>query len=506
MVGWKVLRDAGIWVARQAESSEVPQMRPPVEGFAAIIGDLTELPPPAQSPTATADQLHSAYRDGEVTPCEVIDRILSAIDDDDHIFTSVHAEEIRASSEQSTARWLSGEPLGPLDGIPVALKECIAMVGHPTRCGTRMDHGPFDDNAILVNRLLDAGAIVIGQTNMHEIGIGVSGLNPFNGTPSNPYDPTRVTGGSSSGPAAAVGRGFTPIAVGTDGGGSIRIPSALCGVVGLKPTWGRVSGRGSPQDCWSVAHTGPIGASVRDCALLYSAIAGGDIPQPEPTLESCSNSDLSGLKVGIYRPWFEDADDEIVKSCRAALGHLSDSGANIVEVEIPELELVQPVHLITIVSEMATSQEKKLSTNPRVYGAETRAKLQLSRHLRPDDYLHAQRLRARVCDHFDHALSTCDVIVTPTTACTATPIHKAAISDGEMDIGMTEKMMRFMQIPNLNGYPAISVPTGYDSAGLPIGMQIIAPAWQEALLFRIASVVESSVERVAPLKPVSLIL
>ena len=505
VVGWKVLKDAGIWVARNAVATDSPQMRPPVDKFTECEPDLTELPAPAPAGVITAYQLTEAYRSGEATPTEIVRTILSNISKSDYIFTSVKTDEVIKQAEESTERWLAGTSLGELDGIPVAVKECIAMTGHPTRCGTKMDFGPFSANSVLVNKLVKSGAIIIGQTNMHEIGIGVSGLNPFNGTPRNPYDNNRVTGGSSSGPAAAVSRGFIPFAVGTDGGGSIRIPAALCGVVGLKPTWGRVSGKGSAQDCWSVAHTGPIGATVGDCALLYTAIAGSETPQPEPTLKGTTDLNLAGVKIGIYDPWFQDADKEIVASCRTALTHLEEAGTEIIQVDIPELELVQPVHLVTIVSEMATSQEKQLAKNPRVYGAETRAKLQLSRHLRPDDYLHAQRLRTRICGHFDDALTNCDVIITPSTASTATPIHKSALSHGEMDIGMTEKMMRFMQIPNLNGYPAISVPAGYDSNGLPIGLQIIGDAWQEALLFRIAAVVESNVEKMPPQNPINLL-
>jgi Asp-tRNA(Asn)/Glu-tRNA(Gln) amidotransferase A subunit family amidase len=504
-LGWKVLRDAGIYVARSAEATDSPYILGVNSGFEPSKGDLRELPPTAEGVGATSADLVAAYRAGSTTPEKVVERILSATRPE-AVFTSIDADGVRAQSAGSTDRWKAGKPLSELDGVPVVVKESITLRGHASTCGTSFNNEIADEDAVLVARLRAAGAIILGKANMHEIGIGITGINPHHGTPKNPYDPTRMTGGSSSGCAAAVGGGWVPIAVGTDGGGSIRIPAALCGTVGLKPTWSRVPSDGSPSDCWTVSHTGPIGATVRDCALLYSVIAGdvgasefgasasgdGISPQPAPDLSGVSNGNLSGLKVGIYTPWFEDADSEVVSACRAGVAALEAAGAEVVEVEIPELYLVNPVHLITIVSEMAASQESQLAKNPRVYGAETRVKLQLVRHLQPDDYVHAQRLRTRLCRHFDEALAQCDVIVTPSTAGTAPPIRKASLAHGEMDTEVTERMMRFMQIGNLTGYPCITVPVGYDGDGLPIGLQLMGDAWQEALLFRMAAVVESN--------------
>lgn len=503
-LGWKVLKDAGIYVARSAEATDSPHILRMNRGFETSNGDLSELPPSAEGPGATSADLVAAYRDGSTTPEKVVERILST-SRPEAVFTSIDADGVRAQAVGSTERWKAGKPLSKLDGVPVVLKESIALRGHASTCGTSFKNEIADEDAILVARLRDSGAILLGKANMHEIGIGITGINSHHGTPKNPYDPTRITGGSSSGCAAAVGGGWVPFAVGTDGGGSIRIPAALCGVVGLKPTWSRVPGDGSPSDCWTVAHTGPIGATVRDCALLYSIIAGDAVPeqdgggssQPKLDLSEVSKGDLSGLKVGVFTPWFEDADPEVVSACRAGVAALEAAGAEVVEVEIPELHLVNPVHLITIVSEMAASQEEQLAKNPRVYAAETRVKLQLVRHLQPDDYVHAQRLRTRLCRHFDEALIHCDIIVTPTTAGTAPQIRKASLAHGEMDTEVTERMMRFMQIGNLTGYPCLTVPVGYDGDGLPIGLQLMAGAWQEALLFRMASVVESTVERIS---------
>jgi Asp-tRNA(Asn)/Glu-tRNA(Gln) amidotransferase A subunit family amidase len=518
-LGWKVLKDAGIYVARSAKATDSPHVLSMNSGFEPSQGDLSELPPSTVGNGATSADLVAAYRDGSTTPEKVVERILSAIRPE-AVFTSIDAASVCSEAIGSTERWKAGKPLSKLDGVPVILKESITLRGHASTCGTSFKNEIADEDSVLVARLRAAGAILLGKANMHEIGIGITGINPHHGTPRNPYDISRVTGGSSSGCAAAVGGGWVPIAVGTDGGGSIRIPAALCGTVGLKPTWSRVPGEGSPSDCWSVAHTGPIGATVRDCALLYSIIAGDvgasasgegslpgvrGFPQPAPDLTGVSEGNLSGLKVGLYTPWFEDADPEVVSACRAGVAALEAAGAEIIEVEIPELHLVNPVHLVTIVSEMAASQEEQLAKNPRIYGAETRVKLQLVRHLQPDDYVHAQRLRTRLCRHFDEALAQCDVIVTPTTSGTAPPIRKASLAHGEMDTEVTERMMRFMQIGNLTGYPCLTVPVGYDGDGLPIGLQLLGDAWQEALLFRMGAVVEANFDRRPPAQGISLL-
>jgi Asp-tRNA(Asn)/Glu-tRNA(Gln) amidotransferase A subunit family amidase len=459
----------------------------------------------------TAAQLVRAYRDGSTTPSEVAQRSLEAAEQSEEgdrplrIFITQRADEVLAQAAASTERYARGEVLGPLDGVPVAVKDEMDVAGYPTTLGTVI-HGkqPATADASCVAGLRAAGAVLLGKTNMHEIGMGVTGLNPHHGACRNPYDPGCVTGGSSSGPAAAVSAGLCPISVGADGGGSIRIPAALCGVVGLKATFGRVSEHGVAPVCWSVAHAGPFGATVADCALGYAMMAGADPEdpisqrQPAPLLPDLADGDLRGVRVGVYRPWFEDAEPDIVAACQAAVEQLVASGAEVVEIEIPELAPVRASHLISIVSEMAAAQIAELRDDRSRYGLDTRINMALAQALTAQDFVHAQRHRSRLAEHWLRALDTVDLIATPTTGCTAPAYPADALPHGESNLPLTLTIMRYAQAANLFGLPGISVPCGQDGRGLPIGLQLMGRAWEEALLLRAAAVVERSVERKKP--------
>jgi len=459
----------------------------------------------------SAQRLVRAFRAGSSTPLTVAERLLAAVAESEQrdpalrVFIAQDPQDLLAQARASTERYARGEPLGPLDGVPVAVKDELDQAGYPTTLGTVI-HGAerAAADATAVERLRAGGALLIGKTNMHEIGMGVTGLNPHYGACRNPYDPAHVTGGSSSGPAAAVAAGLCPVSVGADGGGSIRIPASMCGVVGLKPTFGRVSEHGVAPVCWSVAHAGPMGATVRDCALGYALMAGADPhdpisqAQPEPLLPVLSERDFSGLRMGVFRPWFEDADPEIVQACQAAVERLEAAGARVVPVEIPELSLLRSAHLVTIVSEMAGSQAMPMRDHRQRYGLDTRINLALAQAITAQDYVHAQRHRNRISDHWAEVLGQVDCILTPTTGCTAPPYAADAIPAGESNLPLTIKIMRFAQAANLLGLPGISVPVGYDARGLPIGLQIMGHAWSEALLLRMAALVEVGQERRQP--------
>jgi len=339
---------------------------------------------------------------------------------------------------------------------------------------------------------------------MHEIGIGVTGLNPHHGTVRNPYHPGHHTGGSSSGPAAAVAAGLCPVAIGADGGGSIRIPAGFCGVVGLKPTYGRVSEFGAAPLTWSMAHLGPIAATARDAALAYAVLAGRDpkdsnsLRQPEIVLDGLDNLDLRGLTLGVYWPWFRHATPPVVEQCERLLHRLAESGAQIREVEIPELDLARIGHLVTITSEMATALDRYYAAHFGEFGLDVRANLALARSFTARDYVQAQRIRTRTIAHFARALEQVNAIVTPAAACTAPPIRPDALPEGESDLSLTMEIMRFAFPANFTGHPAISFPAGYDSHGLPVGFQVIGRPWEEHVLLRLAQVAEQVVERRAP--------
>lgn len=452
-----------------------------------------------------------AYRDGKTTPEEVAKKIFDSIEASDssnppiRAFIAVNRDDVMRQARESTLRFKGGKPLSIFDGVPVAVKDELDMAPYPTTVGTSfLGKSPAKEDATVVSRLRGAGALLIGKANMYEIGIGVTGLNPHHGTPRNPYDTSHYTGGSSSGSATAVAAGFTPVAIGADGGGSIRIPSALCGMVGLKPTYGRVSEHGAFPLCWSVAHVGPIAASVTDAALTYALIAGPDpndvnsLHQPLPTLDGWDNLNMKGLKIGIYRPWFEHAEAEVVAGCDAMLKKFEEMGCEIKNIVIPNLEDNRVAHVITIVSEMLHSMMKYADEHRRDHGLDVRVNLSLGRHFSAEDYVKAQRIRTLMIQHFERAFKEVDVILTPASAIAAPAIKKNALPDGDSDLTVLTELMRFITAPNMTGHPAVSFPVGYTQKGLPIGMQAIGRAWEEHQLLRMALAAEQVVDRKKP--------
>ena len=460
--------------------------------------------------TTTADYA-AAYQSGEITPLEVADWLLEVIAASNTTQPALKAiiacreQDVLAQAQGATQRWQAGQPLSVFDGVPVAIKDEFDLAGYRTQVGTSfMGPSPARTDAFAVGRLRAAGALLIGKANMHEIGIGVTGHNPHHGVARNPYQMEHYTGGSSSGPAAAVAAGLCPVALGADGGGSIRIPASFCGVVGLKPTFGRVSERGAAPLCWSVAHIGPLAATARDAALAYSLIAGPDpadpnsLNQPPLSLERFEDFDLWGLRIGVYWPWFNHASPQVIAACQNLLEGFKSMGARIVEIEIPDLEAIRVGHVITIVSEMLTSLKEEYRQSRTKFGLDVRSNLALGRAFSASDYILAQRARTHAMQAFRLALEQVDVIATPTTAITSPPIQPDSLPDGDSDLSTLTEIMRFAVAANFTGLPAISMPAGYDEGNLPVGLQLMARAWNEALLLRLAHAAEQLVERREP--------
>lgn len=460
--------------------------------------------------TTTAD-LRAAYASWTVTPREIARRAYAAIaasNAGEKPLRAVIVEDVEkalAAADASTERWKEGKPLSPLDGIPIVVKDELDVAGLPTTVGTGfMGETPAEHDATVVARLRAAGAVVLGKSNMHEIGIGVTGVNPHHGACRNPYDPGHITGGSSSGSASAVGAGLVTMAVGADGGGSIRIPSGLCGVVGLKATFGRISEHGAAPLCWSVGHVGPIGATARDVAAMYSVMAGPDgsdantLGHPSLTLDGFDDTDLSGIKLGVYRAWLEDSDPEVVKIVDAAVKGFEARGATVEPFEIDDLQRFSQALLVTIVSEMLSGLSAERRTHKKDFGLDVRLNFAVGSELTSEDYVKAQRLRTRALASFGSVLEKVDGIVTPATAIPAPPIPEANLPNGDSNLVELDAIMRYAAVVNLLGLPAISFPGGYTEAGLPVGVQIIGRAWEEHKLLRLAHVAEGFVERRAP--------
>jgi len=460
---------------------------------------------------ATVFDYAKAYRDGTTTPETVAAKLVDAIEESNgtepplRAVISCDRADVMRQAHESALRFKAGKPLGIFDGVPVAVKDELDMTPYPTTVGTSfLGRTPATEDATVVARMRAAGALMVGKTNMHEIGINVTGLNPHHGCARNPYNVGHYTGGSSSGSAAAVAAGLVPVAIGADGGGSIRIPAAFCGVFGLKATFARVSEAGAAPLCWSVAHVGPLAATAADMALAYAVTAGPDLRdptslnQPLPTVDGWNTPGLHGLKLGVYREWFDHADPETVAACEAMLERFTELGAEISEVVIPDLELTRVAHTVTIVAEMLQAMSYTYKEHRADHGLDVRLNLALGRAFGASDYLLAQRARTRVIRNFEAALSEVDMILTPTTAVASPAIKKGALPDGDSDLSVTVEIMRFATAANLTGLPAVTFPAGYTAQGLPIGMQAIGRPWQEHVLLRLASNAEQVVERKAP--------
>ena len=452
-----------------------------------------------------------SYRNGGTTPEEVAQKLLDAIEASNasnpplRAVIAVDRDNVMKQAREATQRIKAGRAFSIFDGVPVAVKDEIDMTPYRTTIGTSfLGKTPAQEDATVVARMRAAGALLIGKTNMHEIGINVTGLNPHHGTTRNPYNTGHFTGGSSSGSATAVAAGLVPVAIGADGGGSIRIPASFCGVFGLKPTYGRVSEHGAVPLCWSVAHIGPLAGTATDTALAYAVMAGADPCDPNslhqslPSLENWDQLNLRGLKLGVYKQWFTHADPEVVAACETMLKRFTDMGAEIHEVVIPDLELNRIAQSVIILSEMAQAMSYTYSDHHREHGLDVRLNLALGRAFTANDYVLAQRARTRIINNFNHVLEQVDMILTPTTAIAAPPIPKDALPNGNSDLSTTIEIMRFVTAANMTGLPAISIPVGYTISGLPIGMQAIGRAWQEHLLLRLAVNAEQAIERKAP--------
>lgn len=457
-------------------------------------------------PYTTVSGYAHAYRQSLTDPVEVAEKILAAIDESDsgslplRAFVANDRQDVMNQARASAERIRSGRLLSLLDGVPVAVKDEIDQVPYPTHVGTSFfDIQPTQD-CTPVRRLRAAGALLIGKANMNELGLDPSGFNLHYGTVRNPYNPAHDPGGSSSGPAAAVAAGFCPIAIGCDGGGSIRIPASLCGVVGLKPTFGRVSEVGAPPLCPSIDVIGPLGASVEDVALAYGLMAGPDLSdprsqfQPPVMLDGWNTPDLAGLTLGVYLPWFQHATPTVVAACKAMLAQFEQAGAQVREIIVPDLDAMRVAHVVTILSEQATNLHNHRE-KIRNLGAPTRVTLSLTHAFNAIDYVQSQRVRTRAIATFERIFDTVDAVLTPTTAITAPPIPAGGERDGWSDLSVTTENMRYAFPANLTGLPAISFPVGYDEAGLPVGMQAMGRYWEEHILFRIAYAAEQVTPR-----------
>ncbi|XP_057499968.1 fatty acid amide hydrolase-like [Actinidia eriantha] len=444
-----------------------------------------------------------AYTSGKITPRQVADQFVSAVRESSKpafqmsFFIDYNVEDILRQATESTLRYERGEPLSALDGVPIAIKDEIDCLPYPTTGGTKWLHKarPCTDDACCVKRLRLCGAVLVGKTNMHELGAGTSGINPHYGATRNPYDPNKIAGGSSSGSAAVVSAGLCPVALGVDGGGSVRMPAALCGVVGLKPTFGRVPHSGVLPLNWTVGMVGILAGTVEDALIVYAAVS-GQSPSHQPTTVSPkihfpllkTPNCVSNIKLAKSGEWFNDCTDDIKACCSHALDQLHKHyGWETVAVTIPEIEVMRLAHYLTIGSECSTAIACHLEKlNMEELGWDARVALSVYGAFNSREYLNAQKVRNRQMQFHKIIFEKADVIVTPTTGVTAYAIYDDALKTGELDYINGAALVRYQIAGNFLGLPAVTVPVGYDKLGLPIGLQFIGRPWSEATLIHIA--------------------
>lgn len=451
---------------------------------------------PSDPQTWTVENLSKAIRKKEISPVEVtkvcLERI-KAYDSKINAFITVLPERALKTARLMEREIQKGKYRGPLHGIPYAAKDLFFTKGIPTSCGSKIlkDFVPTYD-ATVISRLNSAGAILLGKLNMHEFAYGTTSVNPHYGAVHNPWDKGRITGGSSGGSAAALVCSFALLTLGTDTGGSIRIPSALCGVSGLKPTFGRISKYGVYPLCWSLDHPGPMAKSVADLAIALHTLAGYDPGDPSSAKSSVPNYpraltyDLQGLRIGVPKEYyFDHLEVEVHQSVAQAIKDLKKIGAKIYSVSIPHLPEFSAAAFISLLAEGAACLEKWHKTRAADIGKDVLARLNLGAAIRATQYLQAQRIRRMAQETFREVFNKVHVLITPQLPIVAPAIGQETISIGDFTEGVASALTRFTRIFNLTGLPTISVPCGFSTSGLPIGLQIVGQVFDEGTILRV---------------------
>ena len=434
----------------------------------------------------TIHQAGELIRNGELSPVELTRACLERIEQTDdrlHSFILLTEDEALRQARVAESEILSGNYRGPMHGIPFALKDLYDTAGVKTTSGSRVDIDRVpNEDATTTARLKDAGGILLGKLAMHEFALGgPDWTTPFEPA-RNPWNLDHITGGSSSGSGSAVASGQCLGALGSCTGGSIRGPASLCGIVGLKPTYGRVSRFGVVTLSWSQDHAGPMTWTVEDTAYMLQAIAGHDPKDPTssrapvPNYSLSLREDIRGVKLGLPRHYFFDPDpsvnSEVVATVEKAISVMEDLGAHVEEVSLPSLERVRAANSVIMVSEAYAYHEPNLKARPQDFGEIVRGRFRVGALMSAADYLQAQRVRTWVRREFAEVMSRVDLLVTPTMT------QPAAAFEG-YDPASTVRGRSFTAPFNVTGLPAISVPCGFTQDGLPIGMQIAGKPFDE---------------------------
>lgn len=442
----------------------------------------------------------------EVSPVDLVESSLeriSAIDERLKAYIAVYEDEARQVAKASETMIVAGHRLGPLHGIPIGIKDNIGLKGLRTTAGSKIlaDWVPEED-ATVAARLKGTGAIVIGKTNMHEFAWGGTSANPHYGFVRNPWNTDRFPAGSSGGSGAAVAARLCFGALGTDTGGSIRLPSAINGIVGIRPTMGRVSNHGVIPLAWSMDTVGPMARTVEDCAIMLGALAGHDpkdggsaaVPVADYTADL--GRGVQGIRIGIIPGYFFDhLQPPVHNAVRGALGVLEKLGASVVEVEIEHIHGNISAQLTVESCEPSTYHQRWLRERPEDYGDDVRLLLEIGEMHLATHYIQAQRYRSLLRQEFMDAFKDVDVFICPTLPFTATRVGEmSVVIENGVEEDMLAAIMQFTGVPSLTGLPSLAVPCGYDDDELPVGMQIIGRPFDETTLFRVGAAFQGASE------------
>ena len=441
--------------------------------------------------------------DRRLSPVELTRAVLArteALNPRVNAYITVTAEEAMGQAREAEAAVMAGGHLGPLHGIPLGLKDLFDTQGVRTTAGSKVlaEHVPAED-ANVVTRLRAAGAVFVGKLNMHEFAYGITNENPHYGPARNPWDLERITGGSSGGSGAATAAGMCAASLGSDTGGSIRIPACFCGIVGLKPTFGRVGRRGVIPLSSSLDHVGPMTRTVEDAAIVLQAIAGhdsgdpGSLDVPVPDYLADLHSGVRGMRVGVMADYVtEPMGAGVKRAVTAAIETLEGLGAWLRPVDLPFLPYARMVNGSILSAEAAAYHQASMQSAPDDYDPEVLERLTRGRQLLATAYVQALESRRQIREQLLAAMGQVDLIALPMEPVVAPPIGGGRVTLGRRPTDVRGAVTRYTGLFNLTGFPAISVPCGFTPAGLPMGFQLVAKPLEEATLLRAAHAYEQA--------------
>ena len=437
----------------------------------------------------------------EVSPVEATSALLDhaqELNGEINAYISFTADQALLDAKKAEAEISAGRYKGTFHGVPLAVKDNLYFAGEVTTMASKI-HGDFvsEHDATVVAKLREAGVVFTGKLNMHEYAWGIDNNSPHFGSVHNPWDPRKIPGGSSGGSGAAVAADMTFASLGTDTAGSIRIPSAACGIVGLKPTHGRVSKFGCFPLAWSLDHIGPMTKTVADAGAMLQAIGGFDPQDPTSVNTPMGNyenltGDVKGLVIGVEEDYFfKDVDSEIERLVRSQIDNLVSQGATLKAVTIPALQHSEWAELATSLSEASAIHHRDLVERPEDFGPDIRFLFELGELFSSVEYLQAQQIRRQLKSEFKAALSEVDVLITPTLPVMAPNIGDSTTDLNGRQVDLIDNFIRFTGPSNLTGLPALSVPAGFNGQ-LPVGLQIIGRAFDEATVLNVGTAVEQT--------------